>query len=128
MLTLDTDPASVRAVLEQLQRRRPDDLVLTSSGSVIVQAAALRDGIVALKLPATGLTAAGAILRNGRSVEENLGESTEIADRILRGARPAELPVRLLMRVEVALDLRMAREIGVELPASLRLRADRVIE
>ena len=93
-----------------------------------MQAAALRDGIVALKLPATGLTAAGAILRNRRSVEENLGESTKIADRILRGARPAELPVRLLMRVEVALDLRMAREIGVELPASLRLRADRVIE
>jgi putative ABC transport system substrate-binding protein len=128
VLTIDADPASVRAALEQLQRRRPDGLVLLTSGAVIVHAAALRAGIVALKLPATCLTAAGAILRNGWSFDENLRESTEFVDRILRGAKPAELPVRQLMRVEVTLDLRTAHEIGVEVPASLRLRADRVIE
>jgi putative ABC transport system substrate-binding protein len=128
VLSIDADPATVRVALAQLQRRRPDGLVLLTSGAVIVHAAALRAGIVALKLPATGLTAAGGILRNGWSFDENLRESTDYVDRILRGAKPAELPVRQLMRVEVTLDLRMAREIGVEVPASLRLRADRVIE
>lgn len=125
---ITTDPASVRAALKQLQRRPPDGAVLYTSSAIAVQAAALRAGIVALRLPATGMIAAGAVLRHGWSVDEHLRESTEFVDRILRGAKPAELPVRQLMRVEITLDLRTAREIGVEVPASLRLRADRVIE
>jgi putative ABC transport system substrate-binding protein len=128
VLTITADPASVPAALEQLQRRRPDGLVLLTSGAVVNHAAALRAGIVALKLPATGLTAAGGILRNGWSFNENLRESSDFVDRILRGAKPAELPVRQLMRVEVTLDPGMARAVGVEVPASLRVRADRLIE
>jgi putative ABC transport system substrate-binding protein len=128
VLTIDADPASVRAALEQLRRRKPDGLVLLTSGAVIAHAAALRAGVAALKLPASGLIEAGGILRNGWSFDEHLRESTDFVDRILRGAQPAELPVRQLMRVEVTLDLRMAREIGIEVPPALRVRADRVIE
>ncbi len=128
MLPITADPASVNTALEQLRRRRPDGAVLITSGAIIKQAAALRAGIVALKLPATGLTEAGAVLRHGWNFDELLRESTDFVDRILRGAKPADLPVRQLTRVEVTLNLRTAREIGIAVPRALRARADRVIE
>lgn len=128
VLPISVDAASVQGALDQLRRSRPDGLVLITTPAIAAHAAALREGIVALKLPATGLTSAGAIVRHGWSFDANLRECTEFVDRILRGSKPADLPVRQLMRVEVTLDLRMAREVGIEVPASLRLRADRVIE
>jgi putative ABC transport system substrate-binding protein len=52
----------------------------------------------------------------------------EIADRVLRGTKPADIPVELPTRYEFALNLKTARALGVAIPQSIAIRADRVIE
>ena len=56
------------------------------------------------------------------------GEASTFVDRILRGARPGDLPVALPTAFELVIDLRSARALGTSAPSSLLLCADRIIE
>jgi putative ABC transport system substrate-binding protein len=74
---------------------------------------------------------AGLLLYHGPSDADfkyTFERGLQMADRILRGARPADIPVELPSRQEFALNLRTARALGLTLPQSLVLRADRVVE
>lgn len=55
-------------------------------------------------------------------------QAASYVDRILRGAKPGELPIQLPAKFELVMSLRTANAIGLALPAAFRLRADRVIE
>jgi putative ABC transport system substrate-binding protein len=84
------------------------------------------------RLPAiymeTGFAAAGGLISYGPSFDEIFRRSADYVDKILRGAKPADLPVEQATRFELILNLKTAKAIGLTMPETLLGRADEVIE
>jgi putative ABC transport system substrate-binding protein len=70
----------------------------------------------------------GGLLSYGVDLVDNFRRAASYVDRILRGAKPAELPVQLPTKFEMAVNLKTAKALGLTVPLSILLRADEVIE
>jgi putative tryptophan/tyrosine transport system substrate-binding protein len=70
----------------------------------------------------------GGLLAYGPSLVEAYRRVAELVDKVLRGAKPADLPIEQPTRVALAVNLKVAREMGVAIPPALLIRADEVIE
>jgi putative ABC transport system substrate-binding protein len=69
----------------------------------------------------------GFLLSYGPNLRDSYKDLARFADRILRGAKPADLPVELPRTIELVVNNRTANALGLKIPQSIALRADRVI-
>jgi ABC-type uncharacterized transport system substrate-binding protein len=73
-------------------------------------------------------TDVGGLLSYGNDPTDNFRRAATYVDRILRGAKPSELPVQVPVKFELVINLRTAKALGLDVPMHLQQRADEVIE
>ena len=70
----------------------------------------------------------GGLLSYGPDLVDTLRRAASYVDRILRGAKPGDLPVQFPTKFEMVVNRKTAKALGLEIPLSIRVRADEVIE
>jgi putative ABC transport system substrate-binding protein len=102
-----------------------DQMLLLPPGPIVKLAA---DHALPTVYSSREVVSAGGLISNGTSQREAYQLLGGYAARILRGEKPGDLPVQQAVKVELAVNLRTARSLGLELPQTLLARADEVIE
>lgn len=124
--------ASVQEVLGAIDGARSSAAMFFPTQTVIANRTRIAEWSLKQRVPAISGWAQFADGGNLLSYGPNLADASRrlafYVDRILKGAKPSELPVERPSRVELVVNLKAARALGMKVPASILLRADRVIE
>ena len=123
----------VEQAFVEMAKNRPDALVGGASSGMLVGLRQLTiESTARLRIADISTVASyadlGGLMSYGPSLEGGFRLAATYVDRILRGAKPADLPVQQATRFEMVINLKTAKVLGLTIPQSVLLRADRVIE
>jgi putative ABC transport system substrate-binding protein len=126
------DPGEIERAVAAFARSSDGGLIVTGSALAVVH----RDLIVKLaaqhKLPAVYyerfFVSGGGLVSYGPNLVDQYRQAASYVDRILKGEKPADLPVQAPTKYELVINLKTAKALGLDLPATLLARADEVIE
>jgi putative ABC transport system substrate-binding protein len=124
--------AEIESVITALGREPGGGLVSSSDGFMQVHRAPVIAATARNKIPAvyaeTVIVRDGGLLSYSANYTDIFRRAASYVDRIFRGATPAELPVQVPTRFEMAVNLKTAKALGLDVPPSILVRADEVIE
>jgi putative tryptophan/tyrosine transport system substrate-binding protein len=118
--------------LATIPKNNPDVLVVLNDPLVFTHRKRIVDAAKDAHLPAIygfrEFVDDGGLISYGASISDTYRRSAGYVDRILKGAKPADLPLQLPIKFELIINLKTAKALGLEVPPTLLARADEVIE
>jgi len=123
---------AIATALDQLRERGVSALVVLGDSVYFNEHKFIVLLVTAKRLPAIYpdrvYAEAGGMIFYGPDVRDNFRRAADYVDRILKGAKPGDLPVQQPTKFELIINVAVAKAIGATLPSGLLLRADEVIE
>ncbi|MEO6269156.1 MAG: ABC transporter substrate-binding protein [Lautropia sp.] len=137
-LRLTVQPLGVRApddfemAFSTMTRERPDALMMTTDTLTTLNRKRVIEFTATYRIPAMYefdfLVQEGGLMAYGPSNDDIYRRTAVYVDKVLKGAKPGELPVEQLDRFYLQINLKTAKVLGITIPQSLLLRADKLIE
>jgi ABC-type uncharacterized transport system substrate-binding protein len=132
VVALVRKPAEIEAAIARLEREPDCGLIVPPDPSMNTHRKLIIELAARYRLPAIhalrAATADGGLISYGVDIPELFRQAASYADRILRGEKPADLPVQQAGKFELVINLKTAKALGLEIPHSLLATADEVIE
>lgn len=126
-----TNAAELHAALVAIAAARAEALVVHPDALMVQQRESIGRFSLERRLPAISgwatIAEGGSLMTYGPNLQDCYRRLAHFADRILRGAAPGDLPVELPNTVELVVNLKSAKALGITVPPAVLLRADRVI-
>ena len=126
------DTRELDAAFDVIIREHPEALLLLADPLTISQRSRIVEFAAAQRLPAMYETSdfvdAGGLISYGPNLSDQFRRAATYVDKILRGAKPADLPIEQPTKFELVINMRAAKALGIKIPDSILLRADKVIE
>lgn len=126
------DTLQLNAAFDAIVGEHPEALLLLADPFTNSQRARIVKFAAAQRLPAiyesSDFVDAGGLMSYGPNFSELYRQAATYVDKILRGAKPADLPIEQPTKFELVLNMKAAKALGISFPASVLVRADKVIE
>jgi ABC-type uncharacterized transport system substrate-binding protein len=127
-----TDPGGFAGAFSDMRGKRPGALIVLSDAMFLSQNAQIVGLAAKSRLPAmyaeSEFIVAGGLMSYGSNLVVQYRRAATYVDKILRGAKPADLPVEQPTKFELVINVKTAKALGIEIPQSILVRADKVIE
>jgi ABC-type uncharacterized transport system substrate-binding protein len=124
--------AEIKSALEGLNDARPDGVLVAPDLLLLTQRNEIAAALTKYRLPAVypfrEYARVGGLIVHGANISILFERAAGYVDRILKGTKPADLPVQLATEFELIINLRTASTMGLVIPPALIARADEVIE
>ena len=124
-------PEGFEQLFAALNKQRPDALYITSGPQMGANRRRFADFALKSRFPTTGASRrfvdAGGLMYYGGDLAYSYRQVAHYVDRILKGAKPADLPVEQPTKFELVINLKTAKQIGLTIPPNVLGRADKLI-
>jgi len=125
-------PDDLAPALGRLARQQPQAIIVPLNGLFRNEVGQIVQLATAARLPTIFAEPygpkAGGLASYGIDIKDNFRRAADYVDKILKGAKPADMPIEFPTKIELVINLKTARTLGIEVPSLLQQRADEVIE
>ena len=125
-------PDQIERAFAAMVKRRVEGLIITNNALFLQQRNQIAELALKNRIPTLGavraLADAGLLMSYGQNTIESFRRAATYVDKIVKGTKPADLPIEQATTIELFINMKTAKALGIQIPQSILIRADKVIE